>query len=84
VERGTIAVPDPYAVECMAPWEGDNGGATARGVTADSIKVVWWIPQEQDPILNYVTSAIVNDDTNAEYEHTIRGLIEMYETYYET
>ena len=27
-ERGTIAVPDYFAPECYAPFEGDNGGAT--------------------------------------------------------
>lgn len=84
VERQTIATPDPFSVECMAPFEGDNGGATARGVTADSIDIVWWIAQDTDPILNYLTSAIVNDDTNADDIDTMENLIVMFETYYET
>lgn len=84
LDRGTIAIPDAFAVECMAPWEGDNGGATAQGVTEDSIKIVWWISQDQDPILQYITAAIINDDTNADDEHTMRGLLELFETYYET
>ncbi|HEU4841632.1 MAG TPA: hypothetical protein VFT09_09325, partial [Ilumatobacteraceae bacterium] len=54
-ERGQIAVPDYFAPECYAPFEGDNGGATAIGVTADSIKVVYYISQEEDPIINYIT-----------------------------
>jgi hypothetical protein len=36
-EKGTIAVPDFFAVACLAPFTGDNGGATATGVTADEI-----------------------------------------------
>jgi hypothetical protein len=81
---GTVAVPSFFAPECYLPFEGDNGGETAQGVTADSIKIVWWQAQDQDPILNFVTSAIVNDDTNADDEATMLGMIEYYETYYET
>ena len=84
LERGTVAIPDPFAVECMAPFEGGNGGATAQGVTGDSIKIVWWIAQDQDPVLELVTRAIINDDTNADDEATMRGLLELFETYYET
>lgn len=83
-ERGTLAVPDFFAPECFAPFEGDNGGATAQGVTADSIKIVWWIPRDADPVLSYITSAILNDDTSADDEHTMRNLVTYYETYYET
>ena len=64
LERGTIAVPDVFAVECVAVFDGDNGGSTAQGVTEDTIVVAWYQAQEQDPILNYITSAIINDDTN--------------------
>ncbi len=83
-ERGRVKVPDFFAPECYAPFEGDNGGETARGVTGDSVRIVWWIAQEQDPILSFITSAILNDDTNADLEATMRGLLEYYETYYET
>jgi hypothetical protein len=38
-ERGTVAVQFFFAPECYAPFEGDNGGATSRGVTEESIKV---------------------------------------------
>ena len=39
-ELGTVAVPDYFAPTCMAPFTGDNGGATATGVTADEITIV--------------------------------------------
>ncbi|MET0159702.1 MAG: hypothetical protein ABW279_09475, partial [Acidimicrobiales bacterium] len=34
-ERGTVAIPNYFAAECYAPFEGDNGGATDTGVTED-------------------------------------------------
>jgi hypothetical protein len=83
-ETGNVAVPSFFAPECYAPFEGDNGGATAQGVTEDTIRIAWWISQDQDPILAYITSAILNDDTNADDEATVRAMLEYYETYYET
>ncbi|MCS5681635.1 MAG: hypothetical protein NZ609_03705 [Acidimicrobiales bacterium] len=82
--RGTLAIPSFFAGACAAPYEGWNGGATARGVTEDSIRIVWWLSQDVDPVMAYLTSAIYNDDTTADDEHTIRGLLKYYETYYET
>jgi hypothetical protein len=32
---------DPQSPPCVAYWEGDNGGATARGVTRDTITVAF-------------------------------------------
>ena len=83
-DTGRVKVQTFFAPECYAPFEGDNGGATARGVTADTITIVQWVSQDQDPILEFLTSAITNDDTNADDEATLRGMIEYYETYYET
>jgi hypothetical protein len=83
-ETGRVAVPSFFAPECYLPFEGDNGGVTAPGVTADSITIAWWISQDQDPILSYITSAILNDDTNAQDVETVRAMLEYYETYYET
>ncbi len=83
-ETGLVKVQTFFAPECFAPFEGDNGGATARGVTADTIRIVNWVSQDEDPILNFITSAIVNDDSVQDDEATLRGMIEYYETYYET
>ncbi len=81
---GRVKSSDFFAPPCWQPFTGDNGGATAPGVTADEITIVWWLAQDSDPILSYITSAILNDDTNADYEDTMRGLLPYYETYYET
>lgn len=83
-ETGLVKVPDFFRPTCWLPFEGDNGGATTTGVTGDSIKIIYYLGPDDDPIINYVTSAIVNDDSNEDYEATMRGLLPYYETYYET
>ena len=83
VERGTIAVPDFFAPDCYAPFEGDNGGETASGVTGDSIKIVVYQGPDDDPVISYITSAITVEDSNAEEEEVIRDMYDYYGTYYE-
>src|SRR6476646_5706442 len=39
-DLGTVKVPYNYASPCAKPFSGDNGGATADGVTGDAIKIV--------------------------------------------
>lgn len=80
---GRIAVPDYFRSDCYAPFEGDNGGATAPGVTADEITIVFYEGQETDPIIAYITDAIAVDDTNQEQFETMANLVRYYETYYE-
>ena len=69
---GKLKYPCYFAGDCYAPFSGDNGGATATGVTADTIKVVLYLAQENDPILNYITSAVHVDDTNAQTADTMQ------------
>jgi len=83
-ETGQIRIPWFFRIPCWQPFEGDNGGATDNGVTADTIRIVYWTPQDNDPVMAYITDAIMNDDTNADVEDTLNKLIEYYETYYET
>ncbi|MGZ4741121.1 MAG: hypothetical protein ACXVLM_17970 [Ilumatobacteraceae bacterium] len=80
---GKLAVPDFFAQPCYAPFTGDNGGATAPGVTGDQITLVYYEGQAGDPIINYITDAVHVDDTNADRFATMRELIRYYETYYE-
>ena len=69
--------------QCYAPFEGDNGGVTSPGVTADTIKLVWYLAPEQDPIINYITDAIAGDDTNDQRIETMENVVRFYHTYYE-
>jgi len=83
-DRGRLAVPEVSSDSCYLPFEGDNGGATAPGVTADTIKIVVYLGPDNDPVINYVTDAIQVDDTNADTKDTLNNLVTYYETYYET
>lgn len=80
---GRIAVIDYFAPFCMAPFSGDNGGATHQGVTADSITIVHYMGPDGDPIINYITDAIAVDDTNAQEKEVVADFIRYFETYYE-
>ena len=81
---GKLKYPSFFAGDCYAPFTGDNGGATAPGVTGDSIKVVFYQAQESDPILNYITSAVHVDDTNAQTADTMQDWVKFYNHFYET
>lgn len=80
---GRIAVIDYFAPFCMAPFTGDNGGATFQGVTADEITIVHYMGPDGDPIINYITDAIAVDDTNAQEKEVVSDFLRYFETYYE-
>ncbi len=82
-ETGNVAVQWFFAPECYAPFEGDNGGDTSRGVTGDSIKVVLYQGPDDDPIINYLSDAVSVEDTNAQSEQTARDMLGMFEDFYE-
>lgn len=84
VETGKVAVPDFFAGECFAPFEGDNGGETAQGVTADEITIAVYQGLKTDPIIAYITDAIKVEDTNAQQADTFEKMSDYFETYYET
>jgi hypothetical protein len=81
---GRVAYPSFFAPECYAPFTGDNGGATTRGVTGDTIKVVFYQTPETDPVIDFITREIQVDDTNAEDAATLDGFNEFYSNYFET
>ncbi len=80
---GNLAVEWFFAPECYAPFDGDNGGDTTRGVTADTIKVVQYFGPDDDPIINYLSDAVSVTDTNAQSEQTARDMLGMFEQFYE-
>jgi hypothetical protein len=82
-ERGQLAYPSFFAAECFAPFDGDNGGETYQGVTANTIKVVYYQTPEVDPIIDFITEGI-SDDTNPQQQETILGFRDLYEAFHET
>lgn len=83
-DKGVLALPISPPPECFAPFEGDNGGATETGVTADTIRVVVYLPQENDPILSFIYRQIGNDDTPDKVFRTYQDYNTLMRTYYET
>jgi hypothetical protein len=84
-ETGRIRLVSVYAPPCVEPFEGDNGGATSPGVTADTVKVVQYIP---DPALNPLAAATISGagaDVSPETAiETIAGFVDLYNKLFET
>ncbi len=83
VARGTVKVPLTYAPPCVKPFSGDNGGATAPGITGDTINVVLY--QAQPDILQQAAlDRSGSDESLAAEADTVRQYVHFFESYYET
>lgn len=82
-ETGMVAIPFIFKTECFADVD-DNGGATAPGVTADTIKVVAWIPAEDDPVRALLLQRIGFDGTNDELREVYTRFVEIFQATYQT
>jgi hypothetical protein len=76
-------MPNAYEMECFADVA-DNGGATAPGVTADTVKVVVYQAPENDPVLDFITGPVNADDTNAQQAATYQGFADMFNAVLQT
>jgi len=82
---GKVAIPTIYAPPCVQPFEGDNGGETSAGVTADSVKLVAYITDPaNDPLLASQIAAAGADVSPESAMTTIQGYVDMYQEYFET
>lgn len=83
VNRGTVAVPFTYAPPCVAPFTGDNGGATANGVTGDTITIALY--QAQPDILQQNFFQQTGSDASLASElETVQQYVRFFEAHYET
>lgn len=81
--RGTVAVPLTYAPPCVEPFEGDNGGETAQGVTDDTITIALY--QAQPDILEQTFFQQSGSDESLTSElDTVKQYVEFFESHYET
>jgi len=80
---GKVKLPLWPQQNCFQPFTGDNGGATATGVTADTIKVVVYLPMADDPVLKFIYAQIGNNDTPDQTFETFQGFAEIFNRYYE-
>jgi len=84
-ETDRIAVPSIYAPPCVEPFEGDNGGATAPGVTRDSIEVVAYVtPPGLDPLQSALLSKAGANLGMESIEEMGRNYGEYFEKHFET
>ncbi len=83
-ETGRMALPLFPQQPCFKPFTGDNGGATATGVTADTIKVVVYENQPDDPVLKFIYAQVNNTDTPDQAFETAQNFNTIFSKYYET
>ena len=83
-KTGRIAVPLSYAPPCVEPWDGgDNGGATAPGVTAEEIVIA--VYQAQPDVLEQVFFEESGSDESLDVElQTNQQYADFFSSYYET
>src|SRR5690606_28091498 len=67
---GRIRFPSVYAPPCVPELEGSNGGATSQGVTAKTIKVVYYTAAPGD-----LTSAIAG---NLDPDAAVKASVKKY------
>ncbi len=80
---GRLAVPSGYAPPCVEPWtDGDNGGATAQGVTKDTITVALY--QTQPDLLQQTFFENSGSDESLAKEHaTTQEYVDYFSAHYE-
>ncbi len=81
-DSGLIAIPNLGAAPCVPVFEGDNGGATSPGVTAEKIRVAFYIspPDPQTEALVKLAGAY---DEPKDVQTTLRQYSEIYQGTYE-
>jgi hypothetical protein len=69
---------DGYSPPCFA-FAGDNGGATTRGVTADTVKVTYRMTSDP-PLLKFLADMVdlPFDETNEDLVRTAEGLVDYF------
>ncbi|MFN8050574.1 MAG: ABC transporter substrate-binding protein [Acidimicrobiales bacterium] len=80
---GKVKMPMWPQPDCFQPFTGDNGGATATGVSADTIKVVIYLPRPDDPVLKFIYAQIGDSDTPDDTFTTFSGFATIFNRYYE-
>jgi hypothetical protein len=79
---GRIKIPTRFAPICVPKFTGDNGGSTYRGVTKDTIKVVYFFVAE-DAATDAVLTAANANDSDAQIEQQVKDWIKFYESHFQ-
>ncbi len=80
---GRLAVPSGYAPPCVKPWTGgNNGGATAPGVTQDTITVALYQAQP-DLLQQAFFENTGSDESLAKERDTTQEYVDYFSAHYE-
>lgn len=82
-ERGTVKIVSVRAAPCVPVFDGDNGGATHRGVSREAIRVVVYMGGAQGDLNTALAGLGLQDPPEAVVE-TIRRYFEVFSSVYET
>ena len=81
---GRVKLPSVYAAPCVAPFTGDNRGATSPGVTGESIKVIAYVADpSKDPLLAAQIRGAGAEIGSQSVKDTFTGYVEGYNEIYE-
>lgn len=80
---------DPLAPPCVAHFEGDNGGATHRGVNTDEIRIIIPIDpaggsSDANQAGEYVDLSKPEEDTSSLYRPGLRALVRYFNQRFQT
>jgi hypothetical protein len=82
---GKIRLPSIYAAPCVVPFDGDNGGATAPGVTADSVRVLVYLADPQlDPLSTALLAGAGADVSPEAASVTMADYADVFNAVFET
>lgn len=82
-DQGTVELPSVYALPCVPTPVGGNGGATARGVTADAVKVVYYAPATSAD-LAAILGGMGLDDSAEQRLDTLQAFVDIQASVAET
>jgi hypothetical protein len=80
---GLVSMPVLHPTPCVPKFTGNNGGAISDSVTADTIKIGYYIAKP-DPQQDGLLQAAGAFDPPAKVEATVKGYTEMYQSLFET
>ncbi len=82
-ETGQVKLPMVFASPCVPVFEDDNGGAQSPGVSQDTIKVVWYKPDESMDLTALLGGQGL-DETPEDQFDTLQDWVELYSSVSET
>ena len=76
-ETGRVAMPYYFTHECFANAPAETSPGT-RGVTDDTVKIVFFLRQPDDPVYQFITAPLGVEDTEEQVRETVQGYVDMY------